>query len=501
MPELYPLHVEVNQKSIDKVIALFKQSYKEIVNEIATATDFGVANRKAILAQIESKLESLGENVQEWVEKELPEYYKSGASDAIKQLKNINADIKVSTGFNIVHKEAVAALVDDTMQYVAESLTGVKRDATRLLGKAVREQVTQKIATGQITGAALKEVAKTIKATLQEQGLASMVDKKGRRWQLDNYAKMLFRTKAVESRNVGLINRMAENDYDLVQVSQHQGSCPLCSPWEGKVLSITGKTKGYPTYRDAVDGGLFHPNCRHAINTMIPSLASKTKAYDPTKKTLPLKKAVKKQDFVSVGGKKFEVSSGEASLLNKRDMKFETHSRKQAYGSYQRGFRKISIKKSHLSDKGFPKTAMHEIGHFIDFEINNPYELRKPLKQVRKDALSSQKEFAKVYKENGFNVAVRRITTDRLESKSNVIIKDFKMYTGGFRVDLFDKKTNKKISSITMSKKYRKYVLSKKEIFADAYGQYRTNPTLFKKDAPKMFSYFDDLFKNKIEKG
>ena len=29
------------------------------------------------------------------------------------------------------------------------------------------------------------------------------------------------------------INRVLENGYDLVQVSDHVGECELCRPWEG----------------------------------------------------------------------------------------------------------------------------------------------------------------------------------------------------------------------------------------------------------------------------
>ena len=48
MPNLYPLNVEVNEKSIAKVVNLFKGAYKDIVGEISTASNFGVSNRKAI---------------------------------------------------------------------------------------------------------------------------------------------------------------------------------------------------------------------------------------------------------------------------------------------------------------------------------------------------------------------------------------------------------------------------------------------------------------------
>lgn len=286
MPNIYPLQVEVNEDNILKIRDTFKQAYKDIVGEISTATDFGIANRKAILKQIENVLTDLGENVQEFIATELPAYYKSGADDAITQLNNVGAPVKVAEGFNRVHKEAIFALVDDTATAFGDSLTGVKRSAEAILGRAVREQVTQKIATGIISGQALDEVRKNIKGALAEQGLTALKDKRGREWELDRYAEMLFRTKAVEARNRGLVNRMVENDYDLVQVSAHFGSCEMCEPWQGKILSITGENKGYPTVQKAEAGGLFHPNCRHAINALVPSLARQTRAYDPKTQTL-----------------------------------------------------------------------------------------------------------------------------------------------------------------------------------------------------------------------
>jgi hypothetical protein len=54
-----------------------------------------------------------------------------------------------------------------------------------------------------------------------------------------------------------------------VKVSTHRGACELCQPWQGKILSITGKTKGYPTLEEAKAAGLFHPRCRHAYSLSI----------------------------------------------------------------------------------------------------------------------------------------------------------------------------------------------------------------------------------------
>jgi len=282
---MYPQRVEVNEKNIERLTATFRSAYKSIYDEIATATDFGVANRKAILAQIEVILNELGDNAQAFVEKELTKQYIAGANQAVEQLKNVGADVGVAEGFNRIHTNAIAALVDDASRAFGESLTGVDRSAQLLLGKISRETLTQKLAEGMIGGKARKEVVKVIKGTLQQQGLDALIDKGGNSWTLDRYADMLFRTKAVEARNRGLINRMAENDYDLVQVSSH-GATDVCGAWEGKILSATGATPGYDTVADAEADGLFHPNCRHAINVLIPSLARQTQAYNPDEETV-----------------------------------------------------------------------------------------------------------------------------------------------------------------------------------------------------------------------
>jgi hypothetical protein len=282
---MYPQRVEINEKNIERLTQTFKDAYKSIVDEIASATDFGVANRKAILSQINAILTGLGEETQPFIETELMKQYKTGAAQAVEQLRNVGADVGVSEGFNRIHVNAIAALVDDASRSFGESLTGVDRSAQLLLGKVSRETLTQKLAQGIIGGKARKEVVKVIKSTLQQQGLDALIDKGGNSWTLDRYADMLFRTKAVEARNRGLINRMAENDYDLVQVSAH-GATDVCGAWEGKILSATGATPGYDTVADAEADGLFHPNCRHAINVLIPSLARQTQAYNPDEETV-----------------------------------------------------------------------------------------------------------------------------------------------------------------------------------------------------------------------
>lgn len=287
---MYPSQVSINEAKIAEITDTYKAAYKDIISEINGATNFGVANRKAILAQIKVILEDLGQNVNDFIEEEIPQYYEMGADEAVEQLKNVGADVSISEGFNRIHNEAVKALIDDTARAFGETMTGVNRSAQLILGKAVREAITQKMATGMIGGAALREVKQQIKGLIAEQGLNALVDRGGHKWTLDRYSEMLFRTKMVEARNRGLVNRMAENGYDLVQVSSHPGSCEICRPWQGNILSISGTTTGYTTVAEAEADGLFHPNCRHAINTLVPSLARLTSSYEPPEEPVRINK-------------------------------------------------------------------------------------------------------------------------------------------------------------------------------------------------------------------
>lgn len=283
---MYPDEVDVDEVNLALLSKKYEKAHKEINALILGVAVFTIANRKAILGKIDGILKGLGISTQKYIEKEITNQYLSGASDAVKQLENVGADVAVAKGLSRAHTLYISTLVDETTESFAESLSGISRSANTLLGKATREATTQAMVEGITASQGKKEVAKVIKATLQEQGLASIVDKSGRTWSLDRYADMLFRTKSVEARNRGLINRMAENNYDLVQVSDHGSDHEECAVWEGKILSATGATPGYDTVADAEEAGLFHPNCKHAINVLIPSLAEKTKAYDPDQPTL-----------------------------------------------------------------------------------------------------------------------------------------------------------------------------------------------------------------------
>jgi uncharacterized protein YoaH (UPF0181 family) len=278
---LFPLTVGVGDAQIEKLTAMYKLAYKDIVAELKGATDFGVYNRKAILSQIEVILTDLGTNVQEFIEREIPRNYVLGLNQAVRQLNSFGAGLEVDMALNKLHTQAIDLMVGDTLKAFGESITGVQRSAEALLSKAVKEQIQMRMAEGVTKGETLKEVKAYLSGILSDNQITSLIDKAGHEWTLDRYTEMLVRTKTAEARNRGLINRSIEVDNDLVIVSDHSSTCDVCGPWEGKVLSLTGKTEGYPTLDEAESDGLFHPNCQHAINVYDAEYQGRLRSYNP----------------------------------------------------------------------------------------------------------------------------------------------------------------------------------------------------------------------------
>lgn len=103
----------------------------------------------------------------------------------------------------------------------------------------------------------------------EDAGITAFIDKRGRSWNMASYTDMLCRTSSMQIFHQAKTNEYLAHGEDLVIVSSHSPTCDKCAPWNGKVLSLTGETPGYPTMEEAKAAGLFHPNCRHTYGLYI----------------------------------------------------------------------------------------------------------------------------------------------------------------------------------------------------------------------------------------
>lgn len=295
--------VKIREGKIDDLVKIYKQAYERILKDIVDSTEAGKIRKFAVMQDINRTLEKLGVDVDEWVKREMPQYYLDGANQAVQDLRADGYDTSKLSSFNIINKEAILALTDETSLAFAEGIQGISRNARRVLDDALKQQLNFIVAEGRLSGEARKVVSARVEYRLKEAGLGVLRDAGGKEWQYDTYARMLVRTKAVEARNQGLANRMLASGYDLVQVSDHNSTHAVCLKYEGKILSMTGSVKPgtelpggvtvFATYQKAKEDGLFHPNCKHSINTFNPELAEKTHAYENPYNTLSREEYIK----------------------------------------------------------------------------------------------------------------------------------------------------------------------------------------------------------------
>ncbi|MBP0456244.1 phage capsid protein [Streptomyces bomunensis] len=181
------------------------------------------------------------------------------------------ADRLAEQAVNVVtstHSAILRTVVDKFRQVVAEVT------ATPLLGIGTRRQATQD---------AMRRFA--------DQGITSFRDKAGRRWQLTSYAEMAVRTSVARAATEAHARTLTDAGVDLVVVSNAPRECPLCRPWEGRVLTLTGPAgaRTFEVEHATDDGrmipvrvagsldearlaGLQHPNCRHSTSAYTPGI-------------------------------------------------------------------------------------------------------------------------------------------------------------------------------------------------------------------------------------
>lgn len=282
MARQLPQREPFRESDLRKLDNIYKAAARKVLATFEGQTDFEQWRRTQILNEINAVLAQTNKDTATWLNSVLPDVYKRGTEDAIKQIKYLGAIPRNATIFSAIDKRSVEVLISETQQAFATSLTTVGKTAGQLLSQAVKDQIKLELATGRITGATRKQVSQAIIAQLKASGITGLVDKRGAQWTLERYSRMLALTKMMEARNTGMTNKALANGVDLVEITGGQSKHKACAKWEGKIVSLTGNTPGYPTLAEAQAEGIFHPGCQHHYNIVRLSLSSKTKAWDET---------------------------------------------------------------------------------------------------------------------------------------------------------------------------------------------------------------------------
>ena len=255
---------------------MYVASMNRIVGKLLNAEDFTLVEKRRIIRDLNEELLSLVEKSDDWFTIVLNNAYKEGSSDVMGYLRGIGVK-------NITYTREDQEIIDSAIANVSEAvrsaLSGVSKSSSRILDSATKEKLRSVIFEGKEKGSTLREIKGKIVEKINKGGVR-LIDSAGRSWTADAYAEMLGRTEYMNMYNNGVVSQMLHKEQDLAYITSYATcQCDICQQWEEKVVSLTGKTEGYPTLDDALGEGMFHPNCLHRLRPYIKEFTEEFSGY------------------------------------------------------------------------------------------------------------------------------------------------------------------------------------------------------------------------------
>lgn len=240
---------------VDGVTDDFMSTYNKICLKIIQARRsekyFSVLGQNQIKASINNDLNKLQATLFKKLESSLTNAVKASVNRAKQEMGKVESSLDVKAYSKQAYKSH--------QFYISHQISKSKNDIERFLKADLLEFNRYRRLHGVTRRQAVGDLGLTSLPAMK------FVDKRGYNWDAKQYFQMLFHTVVSQSRNQAFMDMMEKNGKDLVRISSH-GAKDACSRWEGKIISLSGATEGYPTYSDVrATKECFHPRCRHFL--------------------------------------------------------------------------------------------------------------------------------------------------------------------------------------------------------------------------------------------
>ena len=183
-------------------------------------------------------------------------------------------------------------MLESTQEAYRATVADIANRIERIQG--ILNTETGEVVTGVST---LNEAVRDAVRKMAENEITGFIDHGDHHWTPEAYVTMDIRTTLANTSRAAIFEQMEEFGDDLYMVSYHDGARPLCYPWQGKVISTSGR-RGKTTDLDGNEieihsedeiesfrygGGLFGVNCGHYPIPFIPGF-SKPQEVQQTEK-------------------------------------------------------------------------------------------------------------------------------------------------------------------------------------------------------------------------
>lgn len=203
--------------------------------------------------------------------------FKQGAGNFLLQLRNKgNKDIDAK--FFSINERKVKALIKSAQKDYLKAEHALLRKTDDIYRQVVWSAANySSFGITTTTGA----VNKAIEELTNNGNIKCIKYSNGAVHSIDSYISMAVRTTEKRAYLAGEGSKRDEYGMYLVKMSTHLHCCDACADWEGGIYidNVYANPsdeeinrlldKGYTLLSDAIDGGAFHPNCRHGLSVFI----------------------------------------------------------------------------------------------------------------------------------------------------------------------------------------------------------------------------------------
>lgn len=244
-------------------------------------------NREAIRREVEGLWEQYFTQAQQWTDDSLPQAYLMGIERANGETPDIEAPFGfnpqpiillaagISAGGGTISGKAAEFLKDypkhHTMYTAFQDAAYSEFQKTRVpVVRDVRGKLRDLIvmasedAYKDADDFTRRKMTQRLMNKFADDNITGIQYSDGRTMKLDTYSEMVARSQTGNAARQAALNRQQEYGLDLIQISQHFPTSPLCEPWQARVYSLSGTSSKYPSFDITQPGSqLYHANCKH----------------------------------------------------------------------------------------------------------------------------------------------------------------------------------------------------------------------------------------------
>jgi hypothetical protein len=271
------------KKSLDKI----EKKLISLSRDIIVSTDTTNAYWSSLSRQAKKLYNDARITYAKWSSMNLPAFYDNAIRNQIRDIKSLSFIPRDSKGkpinvnyYKFINNNANTAIktsvVKDSIMYFSTGIDQGERQLNRLMNLTQQLNLTDKelkksldigLREKNTVYGASKQLQKDLSKKAVNGQLIRLVDKNGnpRNYTIEYYADMVARTEIINSNSQAVISTALEYQSDLIQVSSHNTTTPICQQYEGKIFSLSGKDPNFPV---ADNVPAYHPNCQHSISVV-----------------------------------------------------------------------------------------------------------------------------------------------------------------------------------------------------------------------------------------